>query len=429
MSQSTDGRTTTATVQRSPGGRFAVLRIAPFALLWAALGQSAVGDQFFRVGLSWHATHILGGVFDATLVGLAMALPVALFGLVGGVLVDRFNRYVLLVWADLARLVIVAILAVCVLLDAAPLPALLLITALLSAPGVIFMPAVQSILPELADGELTRLVRMDALILGTFNVVGIVGAAASGLLLSVMSLAGLLIVDAATFGVSAVLIWLARARVRRVHTAEPATERNRSVRATLRSAREGISFLRRDPTLGPQFFVYPMLDAAQFSIVFLLPAFLTTRGEGGALLYGVAVAALALGRILGLLLVSHTTLMHRRGVIFAGNFLVQGAAVAGAVAVAAPEATVVAMALVGLPAGAASVAVSSFVQTRVPRQMHGRAFAAVITLSSIMLPVGPIALGLLAAATSIIAAMATVAAVFVAGGLYLAATPAVRSAR
>jgi predicted MFS family arabinose efflux permease len=357
-----------------------------------------------------------------------MAAPTAAVGLLGGAIVDRFDRFRLMIVADICRMVVVAALAAAVLTGAGSTVVLLIGTMLLAVPSALFVPAMQAVLPDLAGGDLPRLVRMDALIVGSFNTVTVLGASLSGILLSVVSIAWLLLIDAATFGISAVLILFAarRAPASREATTPPEP---RSARSLLAGAGAGIAFVVRDRVLRPQFVAYPILDAAQFSLVFVLPALLQERGHGGAALFGLAVAGLGVGRVIGLLLMTHTPLMRRRGMVMSGNYLLQGLAVLLLLVTESTTMSMLATVLVGLPAGAATLAVTSFLQTNVPRQLRGRAIAGVMTLSSALLPLGPLALGFVAVITSQSVAVLCIAGLFLCGGLFIAAHRDVRRVR
>lgn len=406
-----------------------VLRHVPFFLLWIALTQSTLGDQLFKIGVPWHVTGE-EDVLGSALVGIATALPLACLSLVGGVLVDRSNRFTVLIVADLLRMVLVAALAVAVGRDATNLPLLITGVLLVATPGVVFMPALQSLLPAIAGGDVKRIARMDAFIIGSANTMSVLGPSLTGFLLSFVSLSWLLAADAVTFAVSAVLIlFVARYVSAGARTPVASQKGRRSVRGVYHDAREGLRFIFTEPALKPQFLTYPVLDAAQYSIAFLLPGFLIARAAGGAELFGIAIAAIGVGRICGLFLVSHTPLLHRRGLVFVGNYALQGGAVLVMCLSQADWVPPVAMFFVGLPAGMATVAVTSYLQSVVPDQLRGRVFAAVMSLTTAAMPVALLLLGWLATTFSPNTAMACVGIIFVAGGAFLATRPAVREAR
>lgn len=404
-----------------------VLRNTPFLLLLVALVQSAFGDQLFKVGVPWYATQ-RGEFFDGALIGIVMAIPIACFGLVAGVLVDRYSRFWLLVGADFVRMVVVAAMAVLVATQLAPLSVLLVGTLLLAAPGTVFMPAVQTLIPVIAGGKLERIARMDALLIGGATTMAILGPSLTGLLLNVVEIEVLLALDAVTFGVSMVLILLVRRSLPTVPPRAAADRPKRSVSGVLANAKAGLRFILADKVLRPQFLVYPVLDGAQYSIVFLLPGYLLTLEESGATYFGLAVAAIGVGRVIGLFTVAHTSLLRRRGIVFVGNWIVQGAALLVMTAFDSGWVVPLALLFVGLPAGMATVAVTSFVQSVVPDELRGRVFAAVMSLSGAAMPLAPLVLGLVATAWSPAGAMVCTGALFVLGGVFLATRSAVRGA-
>jgi MFS family permease len=418
-----------------PPARYVVFRNLTFVLLWLALAQSALGDQVYRVSLSWYTTSVFHSVLDTTLIGAALAAPMAVIGLLGGVLVDRLDRFKLLVSADVIRMIITATLAGLVATRVAGITGLVIGSALLAVPSVVYMPAIQTVLPDVSRGDYDSLIVMDALIIGAFNVVTVVGGAVTGALLAVANVGWLLGFDALTFGVSALVMLLIAHRIREqkrtakeIPPDQPA-RKNRTVSGMFGNAREGISFIWRSSVLRPQFLVYPVLDGAQYAIAFLLPALLRSRGSDVALVFGLSVGAMGLGRVSGLTIIAHTPLKGRRGVIIAGNFLAEGVGVLFMLLVHAMWIAPLAMFLIGLPAGATTVAVSTYVQSAVPDEIRGRVFAGLMALSSSCMPVAPAVLGAIAAVSSPSTAMVVIAGLFIVGGGFVALHPEVRQVR
>ncbi|MBF8184776.1 MFS transporter [Nonomuraea sp. K274] len=412
---------------KAPSG--SVLRHVPFLLLWAAMAQSALGDQFFKVGVPWHITAGYGGLFSSALVGIATALPLAILGLLGGVMVDRSNRFTLLVAADLLRAVLVGGLAA-VISSQTGLPAVLTGVLLLAVPGVVFMPALQTVLPLIAGGDVKRVARMDAIIIGSTNTMAVLGPSLTGLALSVVSIGWLLTADAVSFAVSALLlIAVKRSLPTQPASLMPPSKEPRSMHGVYNDVRAGLRFLSSNPVLRPQFLAYPVLDAAQYSIAFLLPGYLVTRSAGSSELFGIAIAAIGVGRIAGLFLVSHTPLLRHRGIVFVGNYAVQGCAVLLMCATNSAWIPPLAMFFVGLPAGMATVAVTSYLQSAVPGELRGRVFAAVMSVTTAAMPIGLLLLGWIAASATATVAMVCIGVVFVAGGAFLATRSTVREAK
>jgi MFS family permease len=393
-----------------------------FVLLFTALAVSLLGDHLHRVALTWTLANDLGGVAAGVALGIAMSLPVALFGVFSGVLVDRSDKTTLLLGMDLVRVAIVALITMAFLGATPSVPLVLTLALLLATAGVPFTPTVQSLLPEVAAGDGDRLVNLDAWVLGAMSVLSVAGPAIAGVLLTQVKVAWLFAFDGLSFAVSAVLIGLLRRTLRQA--SGPPGPRQR--RRLLTEARDGLAYLYRHPVLRPQYAAFPFMDSALYAIPFILPAFINARLHGGAASYGLLLAAVAVGRVLGMALVARTGLKRRRGLVFQANFLLQGAALLLVVLASTTWVAMGGFLLMGLPNGAAQVSMSSYIQMEVPRELRGRVFAALTSLVTWLYPVGPIVFGTLAAWQDARFALTAIAFTFFLGGAYIAGHPSVR---
>lgn len=177
-----------------------VFEVREFRYLFSAYLLSLIGDQLAKVALS-----VL--VFNQTNSALLSALTFAvgyLPWLVGGPLLsvyaDRIPRRRVLIGCDLLRMVLIATLAI----PGMPLwslVSLLFIASLLTPP---FEAARSATMPEVLDGD------RYAVGIAVSNIVAqlsqVLGFVAGGALVVLLSAQGALLVDAATFGVSAVLL-------------------------------------------------------------------------------------------------------------------------------------------------------------------------------------------------------------------------------
>ncbi|MCB1349496.1 MAG: MFS transporter, partial [Maritimibacter sp.] len=82
-----------------------------FRRLFTGVSTSQLGDQFALVATPWMVMHLTG---DPLALGLVLALegaPRALFMLIGGAVSDRLSPRAVLIAADLARMLLAALLA------------------------------------------------------------------------------------------------------------------------------------------------------------------------------------------------------------------------------------------------------------------------------------------------------------------------------
>lgn len=167
--------------------------MAPIALAFAVLQR----DPGAGVGP-------LAGALGAVMIARMLAL--VLFSLWGGVIADRLSRRGTMIASDLVAGASQGLLAVLVLQGRADLTALVVLTFVNSAASAVFGPASDGMLPLMLPREALK--DAQALMMMAIGIARIAGAAGAGLLIAVAGPGGALLVDAATFFVSAALLGL-----------------------------------------------------------------------------------------------------------------------------------------------------------------------------------------------------------------------------
>ncbi|MFG1637870.1 MFS transporter [Pseudonocardia alni] len=176
--------------------------VPDFRALWTAEILSVAGDQVARVALTVLVLSETGSVAWSAGVYALTFLPALLGGLLLGHLADRWPRRRLLIGTDLVRAGLVVAMAV----PGPGLPVLgtlLVLVVLLGGPHT---AARSALLPDLLSGDL--LARGLALRQVSVQVAQVAGFAGGGLLVATLTPRGALLVDAATFVGSAVLVAL-----------------------------------------------------------------------------------------------------------------------------------------------------------------------------------------------------------------------------
>jgi DHA3 family macrolide efflux protein-like MFS transporter len=360
-----------------------------FIFLWIGQLVSLLGDNFYRVGLTWYVTTKFGERAGALGLGLALSLPPILFGVIVGVIIDRADRLKLLVITDLVRAAIVG--GITLLLaysTSSSLIAVCLGAAVLVTASLLFTPSLQAYLPTLAGGDKQTIVKFDTWLLGTMNTLGVIGPALAGVLLANTSIVFLTGLDALSFVFSAYMLVMMRHEDGRTGEGMPPSSASSTRKKLLPSVKEGLSFILKHPVLRPQFSTFPIVESVVYVIPFILPAFLKEYARVDSRIYGLLLALWALGRVGGMFLVSHTPLRQHRGIVFSLNFFVQGMALCVFTLFPLQGIGIIAFILLGLPAGAAQVCMFSYIQIEVPTEIRGRVFAAMSTLVTWTLPLG-----------------------------------------
>jgi MFS family permease len=196
------------------------LRHRDLRLLFGGLVISASGSWAYNVALLTYVydrTHSLGWVGAAGLARFGASLVCSAYG---GVIAERFERVRVMIASDLLCMGFQAAFAVAAALTAPAVYALLL-AVLTSVSNVVYNPAVAATLPDVAGEE--DLVAANALNGTIDNLVIIAGPAIGAALIAIGSPTFVFAVNAASFGISALLVSRMRARSRPVDVTEDAT--------------------------------------------------------------------------------------------------------------------------------------------------------------------------------------------------------------
>lgn len=181
--------------------------VARFTGVWAASLVSGVGSALSGFVLGVWVLQTQGSVTAFALVMLAGMLPPVLLGPVAGVVVDRFDRRTVLVTADALSALVTATTALLTLTGELGIGQVYLVTGLTSVCGVFHFTAYQAITPLLIPQR--HLGRANGL-MQVNMAMQIAAPAVAGALLPVLGLAGVLLIDVATFGLAMVVLLAVR---------------------------------------------------------------------------------------------------------------------------------------------------------------------------------------------------------------------------
>ncbi|GGV20484.1 MFS transporter [Streptomyces litmocidini] len=168
---------------------------------------SQFGDQFFIVALAVSAVHSAGAV-GAGLVLAVSALPKVCLLLFAGSLVDRIGPRCLMLGSDLARLAMMAFLALYATTTAPSTWVLAVVAATFGALDAVFEPAANTLPVHVVAEE--ELVRLQGLRTALGRAATIAGGPVGGLAAGFAGVSFSFAVNAATFGISAAALWWLR---------------------------------------------------------------------------------------------------------------------------------------------------------------------------------------------------------------------------
>ena len=172
-----------------------------FRRLWLGQAVSYYGDMMNVTGLAIMLFVITRSTLIVALGLAARVLPVLVFGLIAGPVVDRFNRQQVMIVADIARAILMVTIPFVALRW---LPGVFIAIVLAATASTFFNPAKQAIVPNLVPGH--QLVKANTLITSSERVMELLGYSLAGVIAAAISWAPLFLIDAATYLFSAVTL-------------------------------------------------------------------------------------------------------------------------------------------------------------------------------------------------------------------------------
>jgi dTMP kinase len=135
----------------APGGFRGALRHTAFRNIWFAQLAAQLADKFLLFSLIILAYHTTGGSTSVAVTLLAYTVPAVLFAPPAGVIADRVNRKQIMLWSNLGRAAVVALIPIASIIPGVKddYLHLLFITLIFSAVGQLFGPAEAAVIPTI----------------------------------------------------------------------------------------------------------------------------------------------------------------------------------------------------------------------------------------------------------------------------------------
>jgi len=361
-------------------------------------GISSVGDQIWLVAVAYAAV----GLGSATLAGTVLAcaaLPRAVLMLLGGVVTDRVDARKLMLWSNIARILVLA--GAIAVFEVAGTSAALLIAVgvLFGVADAFYGPASRALPRQLVSKEdLGRLAGFRQLLI---RIALFGGAPLGGLLMAGYGLSAAMLADALSFGVIALVLTQVRPRWPR-EKAE-----GKSVLSDLRG---GLAYLAQTPRV--RSLVIALSGLNVFASPVIVVGVALRSGQQGWHASGLGLLTGAIGAGAGVGTVIAIFWRPVRPVWTALLLLLVQAVALGLVGFGSLAVTLAIMIVVGITAGLASPMLAGAFQAVVGERYLGRTGAVVSITDSGLTPFTLAGFGALAAAFGV----GTVSAVF--GGAF-----------
>ncbi|MDD5005822.1 MAG: MFS transporter [Candidatus Omnitrophica bacterium] len=395
---------------------FSSFSIRDFRIYWIGMFVSMCGTWIQVMAQSWLVFELSRSSFLLGLVGFLSSLPVFLFSLFSGVLVDRINKKILLIFAQVVAMLLAFLLAVFTQLNIVTVNFILLIAILNGMVLSLDAPARQAIVVELVGKK--NILNGIALTSIGFHAARMLGPALAGIFIATISIAGCFYINAISFLAFIVALLMIKPQSPR---------RNNSDLRFMDDLKGGINFIRHNRIYLILISIVAVVSLFGLSYMILLPVFAKEVLNLDAKGFGLLMSFSGLGSLLAGLALAGLKDSHKKiqFMIFALYLLTFGLvflAVSDSFIVSA-----VILVLIGFSILTSSVIINSMIQTMVPDEFRGRMMSIYVLTFAGTAPFGSIIAGSLAQMSGVRIALGTIG--FICFVLFLLLTPLLKTAK
>ena len=264
------------------------MRSRPIAALVSAEIVSILGSRMTYLALPWFVLVTTGSPSKMALVLAVEILPMAIFGIPSGIVVERLGARTTMLVCDAARIPLLASLP---LLHAGDMLSFPLLLALVFALGCFMAPyfaAQRVILPELVGEDETTIAQANSVIEGGTALAAVTGPALAGILIPFLGAPNVLYVDAATYAISFILLAVFVPKTKKLGES-----------GTQHGVLAGIKFLLRDKLVGRLGGTVVVLNFLGAGLAAALPYYAYEHFSGNSKIAGLFFTAMGAGAVIG----------------------------------------------------------------------------------------------------------------------------------
>jgi MFS family permease len=394
-----------------------LVRQRNFGLLFVSGLVSGLGDWFLIIALPFYVYGLTGSAVASGGTFIAESLPSLIFGSFAGVFVDRWDRRMTMIVADSLRAVL--LLGLLAVHSRETVWIIYVVSFVQATIGRFFNPAKGAFVPAIVAKE--DLLVANSLLSVSNQFTMLVGPTLGGIALALFGLSTAIVVDSASFLISAITIGFVAVARPTGKELIPLEGRASSAWANVwRDYRSGLALIRHNSIVIALLLAMGICSFGQGIINVQLIPWVKDVLHGDSLIFGWVVTAQAIGGLIGGLALGSV------GKAFSPTKVIAtGLVVSGLLLIAASNTTVLPVvlflfALIGIAVVVLFVRLQTLLQVSVTDDYRGRVLAAYGTTQSGLLLIGMALSGALSGAIGTVPALDIAGMLYVAGGLAVA---------
>jgi MFS family permease len=293
---------------------FRALHSRNYRLFFGGQGISLIGTWMQQIAMSWLVYRMTNSPFLLGLIGFSSQICSLFFSPFAGVISDRWNRHRILVATQSLAMIQAFILAVLTLTGAVTVPHLIILALFLGFVNAFDMPTRQAFVVEMVEKreDLANAIALNSFL---FNSARLVGPSVAGILISILGEGMCFFLNAFSF--LAVIVALLAMKIAYHKKGTQETQ-------ILQGFKEGFSYALGFPPIRSILLFLGWISLVGTANTTLMPVFAKKILHGGPQTYGLLMAAIGAGAIIGAIF-----LASRRSVQGLGRIIVIASGIFG----------------------------------------------------------------------------------------------------
>lgn len=360
-----------------------------FPYLWLGQLISILGSSVTMVILPIIVYTLTGSSTTMGLIMAAYTIPSILMLPLSGWIVDRYNRIHIMLFADVMRFVIMAIIASFLFSDILSIQALFVMVALYGLLEGLFQPAYSAVRASVFTPEIRN--SANALTQISNQAVRLIGPSLGGILVTVLSAGWGVTLDALTYIASFICLFYLR-KLLPFHKKETTAAGD-----WRKDFSEGLHILKSNAWLWVTILAFSFINICYSgTIIVLIPWLFKVHLELTPYIYGIGVTCSGVGAIIAGLLFGMRSKWPHRGIIAYGGALLSGIALLLMAYTSSPFILCALFILEGFGMMIFGLIWETSLQELVPQEAFGRVASLDMLGSFALLPLGYVVVGWLA---------------------------------
>ena len=279
------------------GTGFSALKHRNFRLFFIGQCISLIGTWMQNIGQTWLVLQITHSALKLSVVTMMQFLPMMVFSLFAGTVIDRFSKRKVLIFTQTSMMILAIVLATLTYFNVVQYWHIIVLALLLGIVNTLDMPTRQSYFIELVGRK--DLMNAIALNSGIFNLARVVGPAIAGILIKLVGIPICFYLNALSF--VAVIISL---NMIKTTTIQPVPEKIESFSQVVNDIKDGLKYIKQTNIILVPLILIAVISLFAMNYSVLIPLFASqTLGQDSAG-YGFIMTCMGLGSLVGAMVIA-----------------------------------------------------------------------------------------------------------------------------